>query len=52
MMQKLKSNYIYIYIILMFLITIPVFVIAFYAFPNFDDYAYSIDTYQDRKSVV
>lgn len=43
MMQKLKSNY--IYIILMFLITIPVFVIAFYAFPNFDDYAYSIDTY-------
>lgn len=38
-----KKNY--IYIILMIIISIPVFVISFYVFPDFDDFAYSIDTY-------
>ena len=39
----IKKNY--IYIILMIIISIPVFVMSFYAFPDFDDFAYSIDTY-------
>lgn len=43
MLEKIKINYVYILLILLFLL--PLVIIGFYSFPDFDDFAYSTDTY-------